>query len=81
MPATKHGNKNRSTSSNGEFVWQPPMLLDAKQVAASCGVDRHEALRLMHAAGAVILGRRVRVRPQDLDDYLSRIRKKGVINS
>lgn len=59
--------------SEDRTAWPTPLLLDAQDVARLCRVDRHQALLLMHAAGSVRLGRRVRVRPADLDAYLARL--------
>jgi hypothetical protein len=53
------------------------LLLSAKEVAELCGLGRHAALELMHRAGAVVIGRRVRVRPADLDAYFVATRTHG----
>jgi hypothetical protein len=77
--STKHNNPGGGESQ----TWQPPLLFDAKDVMRECRVNRHAALELMYRAGAIKLGRSVRVMPEDLRAYLAsqKGKAKGVINS
>ncbi len=53
-----------------------PRLLNLDQVREACGgIGRDLALQVMHAAGVVHLGRRIFVRPEDLDRYLEEQRE------
>lgn len=53
-------------------------LLNLEQVREVCGhVGRDLALETMHAAGVTRLGRRIFVRPSDLDAYLERKKEEG----
>ena len=55
-----------------------PRLLSLEQVRATCGgIGRDLALRIMAEVGVVHLGRRVFVRPEDLDAYLARLKEGG----
>ena len=49
-----------------------PSLLTVRDVMAVCQVHRDRAFEVMHAAGPIRLGRSLRVRQEDLDDYLAR---------
>jgi hypothetical protein len=54
-----------------------PRLLDLERVQQVCGnIGRDLALRTMHDVGVVRLGRRIFVRPEDLDRYLERLREE-----
>lgn len=56
-----------------------PRLLSLEQVRASCGgIGRDLGLRIMAEVGVLHLGRRVFVRPADLDAYLERRREEEV---
>jgi len=51
-----------------------PRLLSLEQVRATCGgIGRDLGLRIMAEVGVVHLGRRVFVRPADLDAYLEKL--------
>ena len=51
-----------------------PRLIGVEEVRRTCGVGRDHALQLMHAAGPVRIGRRLLVRPDDLDAHLAQLR-------
>jgi hypothetical protein len=50
-----------------------PQLLTFRDVMRICQTHRDRAFQIMHMAGAIRLGRQLRVRRQDLDDYLERL--------
>lgn len=51
------------------------LLLTHRDVMQLLQVDRDRAYACMHEAGAVRIGRRLRLRPEDLKDYLQRLRE------
>lgn len=53
-----------------------PRLLGVEDVRRTCGVGRDLALQLMHEVGPVRIGRRLLVRPEDLDAHLSGLREE-----
>jgi hypothetical protein len=50
-----------------------PLLWGLREVMAATGLGRDAAYALMHRAGAVRIGCRLRVRPQDLEAYLAQL--------
>lgn len=77
----QHNNPGGDEAPSVALTWKQPLLFDARDVAKKCRCNRHRALELMHEAGAVRLGRSVRVRPADLDALLARMAKGGGINN
>jgi|GEM_PF-5567871 len=56
-----------------------PRLLSLEQVRVTCGgIGRDLALKVMAEVGVLHLGRRVFVRPEDLDAYLEKRREEEV---
>lgn len=51
-----------------------PRLLGVEEVRRTCGLGRDLALQLMHEVGPVRIGRRLLVRPEDLDAHLAQLR-------
>ena len=51
-----------------------PALLDLEDVKRLTKLGSNAAYAIMHAAGPIKFGRSLRVRPQDLADYLERLR-------
>jgi len=63
-------------SAGTEQLLLRPRLLNLEQVREVCGgIGRDLGLRVMAECGKVSLGRRVFVRPEDLDSYLERLRE------
>jgi hypothetical protein len=54
-----------------------PRLWAVKDVMSALRVHRDRAYQVMHQAGAVKLGRCLRVRPEDIDALLSRMVKES----
>jgi hypothetical protein len=57
----------------------PPILLTHHDVMARCAVNRDKAFELMHSAGAIRLGRSLRVLERDLVTYLTTLRQPGQV--
>jgi hypothetical protein len=54
------------------------LLWTTTDVVRLCQVNKHAAVELIHAAGAIRIGRRsLRVRPADLEALLDRRRARG----
>lgn len=54
-----------------------PPLFDADDVVRICKVGKNAAYEIMHRAGAIKLGRGLRLRPQDLENYLAGLAASG----
>jgi hypothetical protein len=53
-----------------------PRLLGVEDVRRACGgIGRDLAFQLMHEVGPVYLGRRLFVRPDDLDAHIAQLRQ------